>query len=207
MALFPAFIELKQQAVLLVGAGAVAWHKLQKLMLFEPKITVIAPQVCPEILDLSKQGKIKLQQRMYRSDDLQGQLMVIVAVDDLNLQKQIFLQAKAQSVWCNAVDSKDYCQFIFPALVLRQDLSLGISTAGKAPALSAALRRYLDAALPEDMDALVEAISQYRASMPKGPERMQKVIDYSNALFQQAMQGREEACEEKSEAQIPFRTV
>jgi len=48
------------------------------------------------------------------------------------------------------VDSPDYCNFIFPSLIRRGNLVIGVSTSGKVPALSRALREKLEKCIPEE---------------------------------------------------------
>ncbi len=46
---FPMFIDLNEEPVMIVGGGAVALRKIRKLQPFGPRITVIAPEITPEI--------------------------------------------------------------------------------------------------------------------------------------------------------------
>ena len=46
---FPLFFDLRGQRVLVVGAGAVALRKVQLLERAQAAITVVAPQVAPEL--------------------------------------------------------------------------------------------------------------------------------------------------------------
>ncbi|MFR3009825.1 MAG: NAD(P)-dependent oxidoreductase, partial [Pseudoruminococcus massiliensis] len=43
MAYFPFYIDIKDKKILVVGGGKVALRKVEKLLQFEPKITVVAP--------------------------------------------------------------------------------------------------------------------------------------------------------------------
>lgn len=46
---FPLFIDLTSKPVLIVGGGNVALRKLQKLLPYEPVVTMISPVFLPEI--------------------------------------------------------------------------------------------------------------------------------------------------------------
>ena len=54
MAYFPFYVDLKNKDVLLVGAGNVAFHKLNKLVKYECKITVVAKEFSDKVISLSK---------------------------------------------------------------------------------------------------------------------------------------------------------
>ena len=49
MGYFPFFMELEGREGLVVGGGAVALRKLQKLLPYGPRLTVAAPEIRPEI--------------------------------------------------------------------------------------------------------------------------------------------------------------
>ena len=44
-------------------------------------------------------------------------------------------ECRRRGILINAVDDRDACSFLFPALVRRGDLSIGICTAGSSPSL------------------------------------------------------------------------
>ncbi|MEJ7553759.1 MAG: NAD(P)-dependent oxidoreductase, partial [Aquificaceae bacterium] len=90
MPYFPMFVNLEGKRVVVVGGGKVASRKVEKLLPFEPRIRVIAPKITHYIQNLAKEGKIELLKRRVRLKDLRDAFMVIVAVDDLRLQKKIY---------------------------------------------------------------------------------------------------------------------
>lgn len=192
MPVFPLFIPIQDKDVLVIGAGPVAARKIEKLIPFGPKIRVVAKNVSPdaeaEILAWERARAISLARRPFEHADLEGAEIVIVAADDLQLQKEIFDICTARRVPCNSVDSPAYCSFIFPALVQRGDLIMGISTGGKAPGLSGRMRRYLDGLLPTSISAIVESISALRSSQehrqkPSFAERAKAVLELTDSLF------------------------
>ncbi|MFN7066093.1 MAG: bifunctional precorrin-2 dehydrogenase/sirohydrochlorin ferrochelatase, partial [Aquificaceae bacterium] len=126
-----------------MGGGLVAERKVKKLLPFEPNIKVIDPKATKEIKELHKEGKIKLVLRRVRISDIKRAFLVIAALDDVRVQKRLYEYCKRKGILCNAVDNIEYCSFIFPAIVLRGDVVIGISTSGKVPALSRSLREYL----------------------------------------------------------------
>ncbi|MFN3813544.1 MAG: bifunctional precorrin-2 dehydrogenase/sirohydrochlorin ferrochelatase [Aquificaceae bacterium] len=175
MPYFPAFLNLKGKSLLVVGGGPVAERKVDKLLAFEPNIKVIAPKVTAGIKELYRKGKIKLVLRKVRLSDIKGAFAVIVAVDDLQLQKRLYEQCKKRGILCNSVDSIDYCSFIFPALIVKGDVVIGISTSGKVPALSRAVREYLEKVLPQNIEEVERKLEEARKNLPKGEGR-QRII-------------------------------
>jgi len=53
-------------------------------------------------------------------------------------------------ILCNCVDSVEYCDFIFPSYIKKDDLTIAISTSGSSPALAKHLKIYLKNLIPEE---------------------------------------------------------
>lgn len=65
----------------------------------------------------------------------------------------------------NTADRPELCDFRFPSLIVRGDVSVGIATGGKAPALAALLRRHLEEALPDDLESITTLSAQLTAEL------------------------------------------
>ena len=59
-----------------------------------------------------------------------GHGFVIAATDDREVNRGIAALCRERGIPVNAVDDKEQCTFLFPALVKRGDLTVGVSTAG-----------------------------------------------------------------------------
>lgn len=184
MALFPMFIDLKNQDVLVVGAGVVALRKIEQLVKFSPNITVIAPEIHPEIIELSHQYDITISQRHYVLDDCIGRFIVIGALDDMEEQEKIYASCMNLKIPVNCVDSPVLCSFIFPALIVEGDLCVGINTAGRAPAVSSALRQFFTSLIPSNVGKLIDEVHTIRLNEPVGKPRQDKIIGMCKAFFQ-----------------------
>ncbi|OGQ20624.1 MAG: hypothetical protein A2138_05995 [Deltaproteobacteria bacterium RBG_16_71_12] len=161
---FPLFISLEGKRVLVIGAGRVAARKIEKLMLFGPRIDVVAPSATDEVEAWARDGKLSLARRAYRAADLDGAELVIVAADDVALQQQVHHACVERKVPVNAVDSPSWCTFTFPALVVEGDATFGISTAGKAPGVAAGLRAWLQRTLPAGLAEVVRRAHAFRTA-------------------------------------------
>lgn len=177
MPFFPMFVNLEGKKVVVVGGGTIASRKVEKLLPFGADIKVIAPTITPYIQALAEEGRVELFKRKVKLTDLKDAFMVIVAVDDLKLQEKIYQYCIRRGIHCNAVDSPDFCTFLFPALIVRGDLVVGISTSGKAPALSAGVREFIESRIPETIEELLSELEKLRQSLPEGKERQEKLIN------------------------------
>ncbi|MFH0709099.1 MAG: bifunctional precorrin-2 dehydrogenase/sirohydrochlorin ferrochelatase [Pseudomonadota bacterium] len=183
MALFPMFVDLKDQDCLVIGAGEVALRKIEQLVKFAPNLTVIAPAIHEEIHTLAQAYSIIIIQREYGLEDCENRFLVIGALDDLGEQEKIYAACMSLKIPVNCVDSPALCSFIFPALIVEGDLCVGINTSGKAPAVSSALRQYLTTLIPQGIGALIDWVHGIRQSEPVGKERQEKIIGICREFF------------------------
>ncbi|WP_457600631.1 precorrin-2 dehydrogenase/sirohydrochlorin ferrochelatase family protein [Hydrogenivirga sp.] len=183
MPLFPAYVDLAKMEVLVVGGGRVATRKVQNLLKFTENITVVAPEITEELRGLVRERGLKLRRRKFVTTDLRGKDLVIVAVDDLRLQRRIFKLCEKRRILCNSVDSPEYCNFIFPSLIVRGEVVIGISTSGRAPALSRRLRELIERALPENLEEILKTVEGERSKGSKGEERQRRIMELVDKLL------------------------
>ena len=158
MGYFPFFVDVENQNCLVVGGGVVALRKIEKLLPFNPNITVVSPKVHKEILSIKNINIIK---RKFDFNDLNKKSFVITATDDKVLNKEIYNSCKENNIPVNTVDDKDNCSFIFPALARNNGVTVAISTSGKSPLYAKYLRKKIEN-LIQDSESIVDNLSKYR---------------------------------------------
>lgn len=182
MAHLPMFYSIDNKRVLIIGAGDVASRKLDKLLEFTCNITIISPIISKSINIKSNECNIKIIKREYEVGDIRDFDIVISAIDNLNLQKDIYFECKKEKILCNCVDLQEYCDFIFPSYIKEGDLTIAISTSGSSPAFAKSLKKYLKELIPNDISNFLMEMKGLRETLPKGKKRMkfldQKVKEY-----------------------------
>ena len=164
MGYFPFFMDLEGREGLVVGGGAVALRKLQKLLPYGPRLTVAAPELLAEIEALP--GLTRLR-RTFAPAMLEGKGFVIAATDDREVNRGIAALCRERGIPVNAVDDKEQCTFLFPALVKRGYLTVGVSTAGASPSAAAWVGRRVSERLPEDFGELLDYLASLRPMVQK----------------------------------------
>ncbi len=159
MGYFPFFIELDGQEGLVVGGGTVALGKVEKLLPYGPHLTVAAPEFHPE---LETMPGITLQRQPFTAELLNGKLFVIAATDNQTVNRDIAERCMQHQILVNAVDDRDACTFLFPALVKQGSLSVGISTGGASPSAAIYLKKQISALLPDDFGVLLAELEALR---------------------------------------------
>jgi precorrin-2 dehydrogenase / sirohydrochlorin ferrochelatase len=175
MGMFPIFLKLAGRPCLVVGAGTIAAPKIASLLTAGGAVTVVAPEAKAAIAELAATGSLAWIRREFHDADLEGMFLVVAATDSQPANHAVAEAARAQKVLCNSVDDPPDCDFFYPSVVRRGDLQIAISTAGKSPALAQRLREEIDAMLPEDTGAWLDALGETRlkmlAALPAGEQR------------------------------------
>lgn len=145
MGYFPFYMDISGKKCVIVGGGKVALRKTEKLLSFSPDITVVAPKICAELEKLP----LAFIRREFRDADLSGAFMAIAATEDNALNTRISMLCRERNININSVDDIENCSFIFPALVHKDDITVGISTGGTSPVFAKFLRMSIEKQLDD----------------------------------------------------------
>ena len=159
MSYFPFFMEIREKECLVVGGGMVALRKIEKLLPFGVKITVVSPVFCAEIEGMAGIRKV---QRTFEKTDIEGKMFVIGATDEEAVNGEISAFCRERNIPVNIVDDPKKCTFFFPALVKRGEFVAGFSTGGGSPLAAQYIRKKVEDAVPAGFDQIVEVLSSVR---------------------------------------------
>ncbi len=162
MAVFPLFVDLKGKRCIVIGGGEVASRKVEILLRFEAQLIIIAPEISSYILKLEEQGKATVIRREYHEQDLEMASLVIAATSSKAVNERVYRDAASRNIPVNIVDAPELCTFIFPSVVKRGALTIGISTSGEYPALSKKIRKITEDIFHEGYSEILELLSEYR---------------------------------------------
>jgi precorrin-2 dehydrogenase/sirohydrochlorin ferrochelatase len=137
--LLPISLRVKGLPCLVVGGGRVAARKVASLLECGAEVTVIAPEICAEIDQLSS----RQIRRAYREGDAERYRLVITATGRPDVDRAVFRDGEATGVLVNAADDPDACRFYLPSLFRRGPVTIAVSTAGTSPFLAKWLGRRL----------------------------------------------------------------
>lgn len=162
MAYFPFFVDIGGKNGLIAGGGRVALHKLQKLLPYEAKLQIVAPEVSEAMEQTALENDICVIKRAFEPSDLNEMFFVIAASDDAKVNAEIGRLCRERGILVNVVDDKEACSFLFPSLVKEGNLSIGISTEGTSPEVAAELRSRVVSMIPADMDTILAYLGSLR---------------------------------------------
>ncbi|MFQ1886653.1 siroheme synthase CysG [Aeromonas veronii] len=150
----PIFCRLDNKPVLLVGGGEVAERKARLLLDAGAHLTVVAPELDPELAELAANGSIEWLTGEFAPQQLAGKWLVVAATDRREVNALVYQSANQARIFANVVDDPKRSSFIMPSIIDRSPLMVAISSGGKAPVLARLLREKLEALLPQHLGAV-----------------------------------------------------
>ncbi len=158
----PLFFDVKSAPALLVGGGDVALRKARLLVRAGARVRVVSREV-HEALDRlveEHQGQVVIGE--YHAGLLDDVVLVVAATDDEALNQRVHYDATARRVPVNVVDNPALCSFVFPAIVDRSPIVIGISSGGQSPVLARLLRAKLETLIPAGYSRLGALVGSFR---------------------------------------------
>ena len=157
-----AFLDLRGKPGIVVGGGPVAANKAETLLRSGVRVTVIAPELCARLAELTLLGAIRHEAKRIQPGDLVGAEVVIAATDDPSANEAVANAARALRVPVNVADNAALSSFIMPSLVDRAPVQIAISTAGASPVLARKLRTIIETAVPFAFGRLASLAARFR---------------------------------------------
>ena len=164
---YPIYVQLQGQPCLVIGGGKIAEGKVEGLLDAQAEVTVISPELSVKLQELVKQNRVLYHARTYQPGDLTGAFLVICATDQAEINHQVWQEATANRQLVNVVDDTPRCNFIAPSILRKGDLTIAISTSGKAPALAVRLKERLQRELGPEYERFLELAGELREPLAR----------------------------------------
>ncbi|MEX0310753.1 MAG: siroheme synthase CysG [Tateyamaria sp.] len=193
---FPIFLNTEGRRIVLSGGGDAALAKLRLLMKTTAHITVFSPDADDQIKLWAYSGKLRLIDRSMEPGDALCAALFYAADEDAAEDRRTAAIAHADGALVNIVDNLADSQFITPAIVDRDPVTVAIGTEGAAPVLARAVKADLEERLPTSLGTLARIGKAFRKAadaLPFGRARRDFWRDYYFNAGPKAMAAGEEA--------------
>jgi len=171
---FPVFLAVEGRRIVVSGGGEVALAKLRLLLKTEARITVVAEAPIAAVETLQREGRLTLVKRAMEPGDAMCASLFYAANDDDSEDARVTKLAQADGALTNWVDNLGQSQFITPAIVDRDPVTVAIGTEGAAPVLARSIKADLEARLPQALGTLARVGKTFRSAveaLPMGRKR------------------------------------
>ncbi len=155
---YMACLDLTGRDCLVVGGGRVGLEKARGLLDCGARVTVVAPDIVPELNDLP----VEWIEGRYASWDLDKCWLVVAATPDREVNRRVFADAERLGIFCNVADDPALCSLILPAVHRVDPIAVAVSTGGASPALAQRLRREIAAIVGPEHASLARRLQALR---------------------------------------------
>jgi siroheme synthase-like protein len=178
---YPVNLVVAGRRCVVVGGGRIAARKVDGLLAADAEVHVVAPRLGDQMCTRRDEGRITVEERAFRPDDLDGAWLATAATDDHAVNHAVYEAGDERGVWVNSADDPDNCSFTLMSVIRRGDLVVTVGTGGRSPALATWLKERITAELGPEYETLVQLLSDARDAM-QADERSTEDADWKRAL-------------------------
>ncbi|ERF48327.1 NAD(P)-binding protein [Staphylococcus arlettae] len=195
MAHMPILLDLTNKSIVIIGGGAIAERRVNKLMQFDAYITVMSPTLTAKLQKLYEQQQIQWLAQEYNKHHLPPAALVVVATNNKKVNQLVKQELPPQTL-LNMASDGEQGDVVFPGILKRGKLSMSVSTLGASPKLTAAILAELQQQFPPDYEQYVDflyhcrqQIKQSNMSHAEQQKLLAAVLDdkYQDQKLQQQM--------------------
>ena len=120
---------------------------------FAPQVIVVSPSISDEIRALADAGEVTWRQSEWTPDvayALDGDDVVLACTDDAALNDAICTQCREAGVLVNICSDHTKCDFYFPGIVRRGNVTVAVNASGRDHARARELRERIEELLDEE---------------------------------------------------------
>ncbi|MBF0162112.1 MAG: bifunctional precorrin-2 dehydrogenase/sirohydrochlorin ferrochelatase [Magnetococcales bacterium] len=179
---------MSRRPCVLIGGGAVAVEKANRLLAVGAHLTVVAPRLIATLQTRVTAGELHWLPEHFQEHHLDNVWFAISTLTDKAVNQRIHAEANRRRLFLNVVDQPDFCTCHWPATLERPPVMVAFSTRGESPALASYLRRTMSRVLPEQLGELAHWLSHWRQQLQTAlPADLESRGDFWRALFEQGM--------------------
>jgi siroheme synthase-like protein len=155
---FPIALHGERLTAVVVGGGRVGTRKALALADAGAQVTVVAPEVSPELDEAARTHRVTIVHAEYSAEQIEGAMLVVAATNSREINARLALDANRHGKLVNITDFPDEGNFHTMALHRSGDVTIAVS-AGGVPGAASRIRD----AIAERFDGRYErAISALR---------------------------------------------
>jgi uroporphyrin-III C-methyltransferase / precorrin-2 dehydrogenase / sirohydrochlorin ferrochelatase len=158
---FPVFLDLAGRRVVVSGAGETAVAKLRLLLKTEARIAVFGTDPDPQVRRWAAEGRLALVERPIAPGDADDAALLYGANADEAQDLRAATIGREAGALVNIVDDLR-SDFITPAIVDRDPVTVAIGTEGAAPVLARWIKARVEELLPSSLGRLVRIGQAFR---------------------------------------------
>lgn len=164
---FPVNLFLDGRKTLVVGGGKTARDKVRLLLDAGADVRVVRSEVGEDFEKMPGKGVVALLPREFVESDLEGMFLVIAASEDRILNRRVVECCRSRGILsCSADGNWAAGDFTIPVMLRKDDLTVAISTGGRASTLSRMIKDHMLRHIEQAVSASALVIGTSHEQLP-----------------------------------------
>lgn len=170
--LYPVSLNLKNKICIIIGGGKVSLRRTYKLLDCGAMVKVLSPTINSKFKPLIENNlNFSWHKAHYIGpEDLQGASLVFAASNNPSLNQKIQADANSLGILVNIASDGQLSDFIVPSSFNQGDLQVSVSTSGKVPGLSKAIKANLEHGFGPEYTMLINLLEDIRKQALANPD-------------------------------------
>ena len=198
MGAYPIMLNIKNQEVVVVGGGTIAYRKIRGLLQAGANITVISPEIEERIETLRRERRNVWRKKEFESADITSALLVIAATNS-NVVNELVAFATMKHQLVNIVDNPELSNFHVPAKLTRGDLTISVATGGASPTLAKVIRDELSSVYDDSYAEYLAFLAEVREKVKNSPldraTKMHYLKEVTNVMYRHSIEAQQDFLE------------
>ncbi len=123
----PLNVRIDNKKILFIGGGKIALHKIKTVAQYTRNISIVSPEIQDELHQMGFTEIIK----EYETSDLEGFFLVYACTNNIEVNRRIKNDAAEYGIMVNVVDNRELSDFISPAVIKLDKMTLAVSSNGE----------------------------------------------------------------------------
>ena len=136
----PVSIDITNKQILILGGDNSALKKIKILLAYTNDLIIIGKNVHNQIKEMG----IKYIEKEIEKDDLKGFSIIYSCTNNRSLNQEIVKWGHELGILVNIHDDPELCDFISPAVIKKENITISVSTNGEDALMSIAIRDKLN---------------------------------------------------------------
>lgn len=129
--MLPFALHCENRPVLVVGGGQVAARRCRALVEAGALVTVVAPELSPDLLALVDAEKVTWLQRGFSAEDVDVAWLVFALTDSAAVQAEVAKVCEAKKTWCSVGGQPGASSFWLMAHTEHEGVTVAVSAGGR----------------------------------------------------------------------------
>ncbi|WP_416176720.1 precorrin-2 dehydrogenase/sirohydrochlorin ferrochelatase family protein [Dialister sp.] len=181
--MYPVNLRMDGVSCLIIGGGHVALRKVKKLVDQQARVTVLAPEICKELVALWQEKRISWKKAFYEAGDAKGYHFVVTASGSREVAEMVHRESLDSTFLYNSADFPELGNCFLPATFETGGIRFAVSTNGRSPAMAKYVKNWLAGQIPPSFGVWLDRVGDIRLELKEKLKDSRAREDFWHTVF------------------------